>query len=94
LDFHFNMALSAVNIAKAANWLSIPKEEREAFSMADIKTMNHNALLLETIFSKFGINPDLPKPAQASFIAIKNQMIMMKNQKHVKELILYGTKAA
>ncbi|SEN12909.1 hypothetical protein SAMN05216436_1121, partial [bacterium A37T11] len=77
LDFHFNMALSAVNIAKAANWLSIPKEEREAFSMADIKTMNHNALLLETIFSKFGINPDLPK-----------------NQKHVKELILYGTKAA
>ncbi|SEO09425.1 hypothetical protein SAMN05216436_1331, partial [bacterium A37T11] len=77
LDFHFNMALSAVNIAKAANWLSIPKEEREAFSMADIKTMNHNALLLETICEKFGINPHLSK-----------------NQKHVKELILYGTKAA
>ncbi len=77
LDFHFNMALSAVNIAKAANWLTIPKEERGAFSMADIKTMNHNALILETIFNKFGINPDLPK-----------------NQKHVKELILYGTKAA
>lgn len=29
--------------------------------MADIKTMNHNALLIERFFIKFGINPNLTK---------------------------------
>ena len=33
LHFHFNMAFSVVSIAKAATWLSIPKDLREAFSM-------------------------------------------------------------
>lgn len=77
LDFHFNLALTATNVAKAAHWMSIPKEERGAFSMADIKTMNHNALLINRFFSTFGVNPHL-----------------RKNQKHVKELLLYGTIAA
>lgn len=31
LYFHFNMALSAVSIAKAATWLCLPKEKRGAF---------------------------------------------------------------
>lgn len=77
LDFHFNMALTATNVAKVAHWISIPKKERGAFSMADIKTMNHNALLMDRFFSTFGVNPHL-----------------RKNQKHVKELLLYGTIAA
>lgn len=77
LHFQFNMALSAINIAKIKHWVNIPKEKRKAFSLADVKTMNHNALLLERFFSKFGINPNLTK-----------------NQKHVKELIHYGTIAA
>ncbi|MFA6249762.1 MAG: transposase [Mucilaginibacter sp.] len=61
LDFHFNMALSAVNVAKVVHWLALPKEKRKAFSMNDIKTMNHNALLIQCFFNKFGINPNLPK---------------------------------
>ncbi|PPL01013.1 transposase [Parapedobacter indicus] len=77
LDFHFNLALTATNVAKAAHWLSIPKEKRASFSMADIKTMNHNALLMDRFFSTFGVNPHLKK-----------------NQKLVKELLLYGTIAA
>lgn len=77
LGFHFNLALTATNVAKAAHWMSIPKEERGAFSMADIKTMNHNALLMDRFFSTFGVNPHL-----------------QKNQKHVKELLMYGTIAA
>lgn len=77
LDFHFNMALTVTNVAKAAHWLDIPKEQRGAFSMADIKTMNHNALLMDRFFSTFGVNPNL-----------------RKNQKLVKELLLYGTIAA
>lgn len=77
LDFHFNMALTATNVAKAAHWLNIPKEQRGGFSMADIKTMNHNALLMDRFFSTFAVNPHLKK-----------------NQKLVKELLLYGTTAA
>ena len=57
LHFQFNASLTSINIAKATHWLSIPKERRGAFSMADIKTMNHNALMLSRFFDVFGINP-------------------------------------
>ena len=55
LDFHFNIALSTVNIAKVTHWLSIPKAQRMAFSMSDIKTMYHNELLLNRFITVFGI---------------------------------------
>ena len=61
LAFHFNASLTAINLAKATNWLSIPKNERKAFSMTDIKTINHNTLQLNLFFDKFGINPHSAK---------------------------------
>lgn len=61
LNFHFNTALTAINIAKVEDWLSIPKEERKQFSLSDIKTMNHNRLMLCRFFKVFGIDPDKPK---------------------------------
>ena len=57
LHFQFNASLTSINIAKATHWLSIPKERRGAFSMADIKTMNHNTLLLKRFIDVFGIRP-------------------------------------
>jgi len=57
LHFHFNASLTAINIAKAIHWLNIPKEDRRAFSMSDIKTMNHNILMLNRFFDVFGISP-------------------------------------
>ena len=51
LYFHFNMVLSAVSVAKAAVWLSLPKKKREAFSMQNIKLMYYNKILTERIFS-------------------------------------------
>jgi len=45
--------------------------------MADIKTMNHNILMLNRFFDVFGIYPH-----------------SAKNNKHIRELILYGTMAA
>ena len=66
LHFQFNASLTSLNIAKAIHWLSLPKEERGAltslssqarFSMSDIKTMNHNTLLLTRFFDVFGICP-------------------------------------
>jgi len=56
LDFHFNTSLTSINIAKVTHWLSVPKKIRPAFSMADIKTMYHNELLLKRFISVFGIN--------------------------------------
>jgi len=57
LHFHFNASLTSINIAKVVHWLSIPKDQREQFSMADVKTMNHNWLLLQRFIDVFGINP-------------------------------------
>ena len=61
LHFHFNSSLTAVNIAKVTHWMSVPKALRGAFSMADIKTMYHNDLLLNRFFDVFGIRPNLTK---------------------------------
>ncbi|MFB2119438.1 hypothetical protein [Parapedobacter sp. 2B3] len=49
---------------------------------------------MDSFFFNLGVNPQLKKPAQASFIAIEKQILTMKNQKLVKELLLYGTIAA
>jgi len=64
LHFHFNSSLTAVNIAKVTHWMSVPKAQRGAFSMADIKTMYHNELLLNRFFDVFGIKPNLTKNKQ------------------------------
>jgi len=61
LHFHFNASLTAINIAKITHWLSIPKEKRKAFSMNDIKTLNHNSLLLQRFFDVFAISPHSAK---------------------------------
>jgi len=61
LHFHFNAALTVINIAKMQHRLSLPKHERGAFSMSDIKTMNNNMLQLNRFFVKFGINPHSAK---------------------------------
>jgi hypothetical protein len=61
LNTHFNMALTTINIAKINNWIHIDKDKREAFSMADVKTIHHNELLLKKFFNVFGISPNLTK---------------------------------
>lgn len=61
LHFHWNASLTAVNLAKAAHWACAAKEERGASSMADVKTLYHNRLLLDRFLGEFGISPHLPK---------------------------------
>ena len=58
LNFHFNASLTSINIAKISHWISIDKEDRESFSMADIKTVNHNIVMLEKFFQMFAIDAD------------------------------------
>jgi hypothetical protein len=64
LYFHFNMALSAVSVAKAAVWLSLPKKKREAFSMRNIKLMYYNKLVTERIFSNLALDLNCKKIKQ------------------------------
>ena len=61
LYFHFNMALSVVSVAKAALWLSLPKEKREAFSMRNIKLMYYNKIITERIFSNLALDLNCKK---------------------------------
>lgn len=61
LDFHFNHVLTTLNIAKAEHWLSIPKEQRGPFSMADIKTQYINELLLDRLILIYGKSPAMEK---------------------------------
>lgn len=61
IHFQTNAALTAINIAKITHWFTLDKQERKTFSMTDIKTLNHNTLLLNRFFSVFGINPNLTK---------------------------------
>jgi hypothetical protein len=57
LNFHFNAALTAINLAKQ-DWLSNNNEVRKPFSMADYKTLYNNTLMLERFMCMFAINPN------------------------------------
>jgi len=60
LHFHFNAALTTVNLAKL-HWLDTKKADNEPFSMANYKTLCNNILLLNRFLSVFAINPNNPK---------------------------------
>lgn len=55
LNFHFNASLTAINIAKVLHWISIPKEQRGSFSMADVKTMYNNILMMKRFIDVFAV---------------------------------------
>jgi len=61
LNMHFNLALTAVNIAKITHWLPLKKEKRLPFSMRDIKTYYSNVLHIDRFIVGFGISPNSKK---------------------------------
>ena len=61
LNFHFNTSLTSINLAKITHWLSVSKQDRQAFSMSSIKTMYHNQLLINRFINVFGIMPNKKK---------------------------------
>jgi hypothetical protein len=60
LYFHFNAALTTVNLAKF-QWMDTRKSKSEPFSMANFKTLCNNMLLLDLFIRMFAINPNLQK---------------------------------
>ena len=63
LHFHFNTALTTVNIAKIMQ-LSNPATRENSFSMITYKVLFHNALLLTRFCRLFAINPNSIKNHQ------------------------------
>ena len=61
IDFHVNASMTVVNLAKAAHHLNLPVGQRGAFSMSDITNAYANERLALRIFSRCGIDPNLPK---------------------------------
>ena len=61
LNFHFNVSLTSVGLAKATHYLSEKPEQRNGFSLADIKTSYFNEHMLNLFLSNFKINPELTK---------------------------------
>jgi hypothetical protein len=57
LGFHFNAALTAVNLAKQ-DWLVNNCDTPIPFSMSSYKTLYNNTLLLERFMCMFAINPN------------------------------------
>jgi hypothetical protein len=70
LHFHFNTALTTVSLVKAIYHLSQPIEQRNPFSMADIKTQYFNELMWNLIIHQCGIDPYKPK-----IIAIRKKVL-------------------
>lgn len=58
LHFHFNAALTSINIARVCHWLSVPKEQMADFSIADVKILYHRMLLVEIFIDMFAVNPN------------------------------------
>lgn len=56
LHTHFNIAMTVVSVAKVAYHLSVPKEQRGSFSMADIKMLHMNQLITKRIFSNLALD--------------------------------------
>jgi len=56
LHFHVNASLTTVSMAKALHYLNVPKEERESFSMTDVKVMYFNQFITDFIFSKLALD--------------------------------------
>lgn len=61
LEYHFNMSLTSVSVAKAAHYLSVHKNRRGPFSMADIKTQYFNELVVNRVFDVFANIPNITK---------------------------------
>jgi hypothetical protein len=65
IDFHVNLSLTAVSVAKAAHYLPVAVEQKGSFSLLDIQTLYFNDLLLERFIARFAIDTNLQENKQA-----------------------------
>ena len=51
------MESRTVSVMKVAHYLSLPKKNRDTFSMVILKVVYHNELLLQKFFEAYAIDP-------------------------------------
>ena len=56
IHFHVNASLTTVSLSKALHYLPVPKDQRESFSMLDVKTLYFNQYITDLIFSKLALD--------------------------------------
>jgi len=56
INFHVNASLTTDSLAKMLHYLTIPKAQRDGFSVMDIKTMYFNHYITDLIFSKLDLD--------------------------------------
>lgn len=61
LHFHFNMSLTALNLARIQHTMDNPAQPRHPFSMASFKRRNANEMMLNLFLSKLDLDPNLQK---------------------------------
>lgn len=61
LHFHFNFVLTIISLIKIVHWLPKVKEDRNPFSVQNIKNKAHNEFLLDRFIDVFGICPQTAK---------------------------------
>ena len=61
MEFHYNLSLSVVSIAKVLSCLNRTDELRRPFSMADVKTQYFNEMMLDKFISVFAYDPNMIK---------------------------------
>lgn len=61
LEFHWNTALTAINVAKVEQGRCLPTAPRQSFSMANVKTLHHNRLIIDRLFDILPENTKLSK---------------------------------
>jgi hypothetical protein len=47
LNYHLNLSLTSIGIAKAEYYLSIPAQERNGFTLENIKRLQYNKLITD-----------------------------------------------
>lgn len=61
INFHLNLSLTNIGIAKAIHFLCIPKDDRKSFSLENIKRLYHNKLITDFIFSNLRLDMSCKK---------------------------------
>ncbi len=61
INFHINLSLTNIGIAKAVHYLSVPEEQRGSFSLDNIKRLYHNKLIADLIFSNLELDMSCKK---------------------------------
>ncbi len=56
LHLHVNASLTTMSLEKALHYLNITKEEKDSFSMTDVKVMYFNQFITNFIFSKLALD--------------------------------------